>query len=122
MYDEGIGLPIGILVVELVFLAVVIVGLWKLFEKAGKPGWAAIIPVYNSCMLIDIAGKPIWWILLMFIPFVNLIVGVLVMVELAKNFGRGTGTAIGLIFLPMLFLLIIGFGSAEYNKIEASVL
>ena len=122
MYEEGIGYPLGFLVVELVLIAIVIIGLWKLFEKAGKPGWAAVIPIYNTCMLIDIAGKPIWWILLMFIPFVNLVVGILVMVELAKKFGRGTGTAIGLIFLPMLFLLILGFGSAEYNKSEGAIL
>ena len=108
--------------VELVLLAVVMVGLWKLFEKSGKPGWAAIIPIYNTCMLIDIAGKPIWWILLMFIPFVNLVVGILVMIGLAQNFGRGTGTVLGLIFLPMLFLLILGFGSAEYKPVEAPIL
>jgi hypothetical protein len=122
MYEESVGYPIGLLVIELVLLAVVIVGLWKLFQKAGKPGWAAIIPIYNTCILIDIAGKPIWWILLMFIPFVNLVVGILVMVGLAQNFGRGTGTVIGLIFLPMLFLLILGFGSAEYKQAEAPVL
>lgn len=119
MYEESVGYPLGFIVVELVLLALVIVGLWKLFEKAGKPGWAAVIPIYNTCMLIDIAGKPIWWILLMFIPFVNLVVGILVMIGLAQKFGRGTGTVIGLIFLPMLFLLILGFGSAEYESVEA---
>ena len=122
MQEESIGYPLGFFVVELILLAVVIVGLWKLFEKAGKPGWAAIIPIYNTCMLISIAGKPIWWIVLMFIPFVNLVVAILVMIELAKNFGRGTGTAIGLIFLPMLFLLILGFGSAAYKPVEAPTL
>jgi hypothetical protein len=118
MYEENVGLPIGLLVIELALIAVVIVGLWKLFEKAGKPGWAAIIPIYNTCMLIDIAGKPIWWILLMFIPFVNIVVIALVMIGLAQNFGRGVGTMVGLILLPMLFMLILGFGSAEYNRIE----
>jgi hypothetical protein len=105
-------------IIEIALLALVIIGLWKLFAKAGKPGWAAIIPIYNTCMLIDIAGKPIWWILLMFIPIVNLVITILVMIGLAQNFGRGTGTVLGLIFLPMIFLLILGFGSAEYNKVE----
>jgi hypothetical protein len=118
MYEENVGLPIGLLVVELALLAMVIVGLWKLFEKAGKPGWAAIIPIYNTCMLIDIAGKPIWWILLLFIPIANLVVIALVMIGLAQNFGRGVGTMVGLILLPMLFMLILGFGSAEYNRVE----
>ena len=118
MYDESVGYPIIVLLIELAMIALVIVGLWKLFEKAGKPGWAAVIPIYISCILIDIAGKPIWWILLMFIPIVNLVVGILVMVALAEKFGRGLGTTIGLIFLPMLFLLILGFGSAEYKRVE----
>jgi hypothetical protein len=103
-----------ILVIEIALIALVIIGLWKLFAKAGKPGWAAIVPIYNTCVMIDIAGKPIWWILLMFIPVVNIVISVLIMIGLAKNFGRGTGTVIGLIFLPMIFLLILGFGSAQY--------
>ena len=118
MYEENVGLPIGFLVIELVLLAIIIVGLWKLFEKAGKPGWAAIIPIYNTCMLIDIAGKPIWWVLLMFIPLVNIVVFALVMIGLAQNFGRGLGTTVGLILLPILFMLVLGFGGAEYNQIE----
>jgi hypothetical protein len=103
-----------VLLIEIALLALIIIGLWKLFSKAGKPGWASVIPVYNTCMLIDIAGKPIWWFLLLLIPVVNIVIGVLVMIGLAKNFGRGAGTVIGLIFLPMIFLLILGFGSARY--------
>lgn len=114
-----VGAGVGFLfIIEIALLALVIIGLWKLFTKAGKPGWAAIIPIYNTCMLIDIAGKPIWWILLMFIPIVNLVITILVMIGLAKNFGRGTGTVIGLIFLPLIFMLILAFGSAEYNRVE----
>ena len=107
-----------ILIVYIALIVLAIIGMWKLFEKGGKPGWTAIIPIYNTCMLIELAGKPIWWILLMFIPIVSFVVGILVMIGLAKNFGRGAGTAIGLIFLPFIFMMILGFGSAEYKKIE----
>ena len=113
-----VGYPIGVLMIELLLIVVVVVGLWKLFTKAGKPGWSALIPIYNTCMVIDMAGKPIWWIILLFIPFVNIVVSVLVAIGLAKNFGRGTGTVIGLIFLPMIFILILAFSSAEYKAVE----
>jgi len=108
----------GILIFELVLIIVMIIGLWKLFSKAGKPGWASIVPIYNTIVMIDIAGKPLWWILLLFIPVVNIVVSVLIMIGMAKNFGRGTGTVIGLIFLPIIFMLILGFGSAEYKRVE----
>lgn len=109
----------GVLILELALIIILVIALWKLFSKAGHPGWAAIVPIYNTCVLCDIGGKPMWWVLLMFIPFVNIVIGIMVMVGVAKNFGRGVGTAIGLIFLPFIFFLILGFGSAEYNKIEA---
>ncbi len=108
----------GLLFLELVLITLVVVGLWKLFTKAGKPGWAAIIPIYNLIVMIQIAGKSGWWILLYFIPIVNIVVSVLVMMGLAKNFGRGVGTVLGLIFLPMIFLLILGFGDAEYRPVN----
>jgi len=112
-----------IIMIQLTLVIVSIVALWKLFSKAGKPGWASIVPIYNSCVMLDIAGKPMWWmpmwwILLMFIPVVNLVISVLMLIGLAKNFGRGTGTVIGLIFLPFIFLLILAFGSAEYEPIS----
>ncbi len=110
--------PVGLIVLELILIVGSIVALWKLFTKAGKPGWASIIPIYNTIVMIDIAGKPLWWILLMFIPIVNIVISILVMVGLAKNFGRGAGTVVGLIFLPIIFVLILAFGSAEYNRVE----
>lgn len=122
MYGENGEYPAGIFILQLALIVLAIVGMWKLFEKAGKPGWTALIPIYNSCMLIDIAGKPIWWILLMVIPVVNIVIAILVMVGLAQNFGRGVGTALGLIFFPFLFLMILGFGSAEFNPAEVSAL
>jgi ABC-type sulfate transport system permease subunit len=105
------------MVVGLIYLAIfaaVIVGFWKVFEKAGKPGWAAIIPIYNIIVLLEIIGKPIWWIILFFIPCVNFIVSILVALEVAKCFGKGAGFAIGLILLPFVFYPILGFGDARY--------
>jgi len=92
----------------------VIVAMWNVFLKAGKPGWAAIIPIYNSIVLIQIAGKPIWWILLYLIPFVNIVFSVIVIYNLAKNFGKGGGFAAGLIFLPFIFYPILAFGKSTY--------
>jgi len=107
-----------ILIIELVLVIIAIIGLWKLFSKAGKPGWASIVPIYNTIVMIDIAGKPLWWIILLFIPVVNIVVSILIIIGMAKNFGRGAGTALGLFFLPVIFILILGFGKAEYNRIE----
>jgi hypothetical protein len=115
---EGGAIAGGILILELALIVIIVIALWKLFTKAGHPGWASIVPIYNTCVLCDIGGKPMWWVLLMFIPIVNIVISVLVMVGVAKNFGRGIGTALGLVFLPFIFLLILGFGSAEYNRIE----
>jgi hypothetical protein len=97
----------------------VIAGGWKVFSKAGQPGWAIIVPIYNVIVMLKVAGKPLWWILLMFIPFVNMIVGILVMAALAKNFGKGAGFTVGLVLLPMIFIPILGFGSAQYQAAAA---
>ncbi len=98
-----------------VALAVLVfVALWKVFAKAGKPGWAALIPVYNVIVILEIVGKPIWWIFLYFVPFANIVMGIIVANELAKSFGKGVGFTLGLIFLPMVFYPILGFGKAVY--------
>ena len=103
------------IVISLMFVA----GLWKIFSKAGKPGWAAIIPIYNLIVLFEITGKSIWWIVLFLIPVVNfiapLIVMILVYITLAERFGRGGGTIVGLILLPFIFVPMLGFGSATYQ-------
>jgi hypothetical protein len=105
-----------ILLIELGLLVVMLAGLWKIFAKAGKPGWAALIPIYNMVVLLEIVGKPIWWILLLLIPCVGFIIGILVAVELAKCFGKGGGFAVGMIFLPFIFYPILGFGDAQYRR------
>lgn len=98
----------------LAVLVVMIASAWKVFEKAGQPGWAAIVPVYNAIVMLQIVGKPLWWIILLFIPLVNIIVGIMVYIDLAKSFGKTTGFAFGLLFLGFIFFPILGFGSARY--------
>jgi hypothetical protein len=101
----------------LVYLAIFILyfaAMWKVYAKAGEPGWAAIIPIYNMIVLLKIVGRPWWWILLMLIPIVGIVIAILVIVELAAVFGKGAGFAIGIIFLGIIFIPILGFGSATY--------
>jgi hypothetical protein len=104
----------------LVWLAIVvlaIIGLWKVFAKAGKPGWGCLIPIYNIILLLDIAGRPIWWIILFFIPLVNIIVCIIVPIDVARNFGKGTGFGLGLAFLGFIFYPILGFSDAQYSPV-----
>lgn len=96
-------------------MLLIIVSLWKVFEKAGKPGWASLIPIYNVIVLVQIAGKPVWWVLLMFIPLVGIIASILILVDLAKKFGKGAAFALGLAFLPFIFYPILAFGDAKYE-------
>jgi uncharacterized protein DUF5684 len=110
-------------IVTIVYLAVLVLvfaSLWKVFTKAGQPGWAAIIPIYNFIVLLRIAGRPWWWIFLMLIPIVSLVIAIMVYHDLSKSFGHGVGFTIGLILLPFVFLPILGFGSSRYQGPAAS--
>jgi hypothetical protein len=104
------------LVIILVLTVFVIAGVWKTFEKAGKPGWGAIVPIYNLILLLQIAGKPTWWLLLFLIPFLNIIFIVLTYIDVAKRFGKGAGFGLGLAFLGPIFFPILGFGDATYQR------
>ncbi len=104
------------ILIYLVFLILMIVAGWKVYVKAGKPGWAYIIPFYNIIVLLEIVGKPWWWLLLMiFLPFINIIFAIWATNLLAKSFGQGVGFTLGLIFLPFIFYPILGFGGAKYQ-------
>src|ERR1700757_3098606 len=102
------------------FVILMIAALWKVFTKAGQPGWAAIVPILNTYFLCKIAGRPGWWVILMFIPFLNLIIWIILCIDVAKSFGKGAGFGIGLLLLPFVFFLILGFGSAQYQGPSAS--
>ena len=102
-------------IVALLIALVLIVAMWKVFTKAGQPGWASIIPIYNLYIWCKIVGRPGWWILLMLIPFVNFIICIILCIDLAKSFGKGAGFGIGLALLGVIFFPILGFGSAQYQ-------
>jgi Family of unknown function (DUF5684) len=100
---------------SLAFAILMIAACWKIFTKAGQPGWAAIIPIYNWYIFCKIVGRPGWWVILLLIPFVNFIIGIILCIDLAKSFGKGVGFGIGLILLGVIFFPILGFGSAQYQ-------
>ena len=104
----------GLLIFSLVVSIVCIVGLWKVFVKAGKPGWASIVPLYNSYCMFDISWGNGWLFLLSFVPIVNIVVSVILSIKMAKAFGKGIGFGIGILLLSPIFICILGFGSAEY--------
>lgn len=102
-------------IVALAFCVFVLVCLWIVFRKAGKPGWAAIVPVYNLYILFEITwGSGIRFLLLL-IPIYNIILGIQTQVRLAKAFGKSGGFAAGLIFLPYIFIPLLAFGGAAYQ-------
>ena len=110
--------------VQAIIIAFVLLGLalsvmlliahWIVFTKAGKPGWASLIPIYNVIVLLEICGRPLWWFLLLLIPCVNVVVSLVVLLDLAKSYGKDVGFAIGLWLLPVIFVPILAFGSARY--------
>lgn len=102
-------------IISLAICVLIIAAMWKVFAKAGQPGWACLIPIYNIYVLCKIAGRPGWWLLLMLIPFVNFIILIILCVDIAKSFGKGVGFALGLVFLGFIFWPILGFGSAQYQ-------
>lgn len=109
------GLGIGVIIVYLAIIIFYIYCMWKIFEKAGKPGWAAIIPIYSTIVMLEIVGKPWWWLLLMMIPYVGLIWAIWMINLLSKSFGKGVGFTLGILFLGFIFIPMLAFGSAKYQ-------
>lgn len=110
-----------ILAIGMVLLILQVIANWKIFTKAGESGWKSIIPIYNSVVLFKISGISPWFVLVYiagFIPFVGplAILGVTIYQanSLAKSFGKDAGFTVGLVLLPTIFYMILGFGKAEY--------
>jgi len=93
---------------------VLLIALWKIFTKAGKSGWAVLIPIYNTYVLLEIVGRPWWWLLMLLIPGINAIFIIILLFDLSKAFGKGAGFGLGLLFLSPIFILILAFGKPEY--------
>ena len=104
----------GIIILAIVVL--VIVSMWKVFEKAGQPGWAAIVPIYHQIILTKIIGKPGWWAILLLIPYLNIIFLIWSYNLLSKSFGKDTGFTVGLVLLGIVFFPILAFDkSIQYQ-------
>ena len=95
--------------------AIVLASMWKVFAKAGEPGWAAVVPIVNLFYLCKIAGRPSWWLLLMLVPLVNFFVLGILSFDIAKAFGKSPTFGLGLWFLGFVFYPVLAFGSSQYN-------
>ena len=111
--------PAFFIIFAVIYLAVIvfeIAAYWKVFAKAGRPGWGAIIPIYNVYLMVKVAGRPGWWTILYFIPVVNFVIHLIVSLDIARNFGRGSGFGVvGLWLFSFIGFPILGFGSAQYQ-------
>jgi len=96
-------------------IVTVVAGMWRVFTKAGQPGWGVLVPIYNLFLMCKIAQRPAWWVILFFVPVVNLIVAVVMSIDIAKHFGKGTGFGVGLAFLGFIFYPVLGFSGAQYG-------
>lgn len=103
-------------VVYLAILVVYCVAAWRAFAKAGLPGWGVFIPIFNLYLVCKISGRPGWWVLLFCIPLVNVVIGLIVAMDIAKAFAKGPGFGLGLLLLGFIFVPILGFGSAQYTQ------
>ena len=99
-----------------VFLLVILVSMARVFRKAGRSGWAAFVPIYNVIVLLQIAGRPAWWVLFTPVPVVNVVLGARLGIALADRFNRGRLFGLGLFFLGPLFLPLLAFSNLRYRK------
>jgi hypothetical protein len=115
--NSGIWAALGAMwLLWLVVAVVAIVALWKIFNKAGEAGWKSIIPLYNQYIILKIVGRPGWWLLLYFVPIVNIIISLIIAIDLAKSFGKSDLFGVVALWLfSLVGYLILGFGSAQYN-------
>ena len=121
----GLGIFAGfflfILVLAVIaWIVLVAVAQWKIFKKAGKDGWKALIPLYNQYTMLQILNMEPLLFILFLIPGCSFVLKIVMDLKLAKSFGKGVGFAIGLIFLEPIFDMILGFGSAKYSKLPSS--
>ena len=103
-----------VLGIMLVVVGFTIAAIWKMFVKAGNPGWASLVPIYNILLMLKMIGRPAWYIILLFIPGVNVVFGVIMAFGMARSFGKGIPFALGMLLLSPIFVMILGFGDAQY--------
>jgi hypothetical protein len=111
--NAGVAVVVGVVVLAIAVLE--IWGMWRIFTKGGRPGWAALVPIFNVYTLCKVVGRPGWWTVLFFIPIVWWIVPLVVYWDLCKSFAKGWGFWAGLVFLPFVFIPVLGLGDARYE-------
>ena len=105
----------GFIAGVLLLIVLMIVSLWKVYEKAGQAGWKSLIPIYNYVVFLTMIDKPVWWVILLFVPLVSVVILIIMHIELAKRFGKGLLYGLGLCFLPFIFFPLLAFGDATYD-------
>lgn len=105
------------MLISLAISVFMIIAQWKVFSKAGKPGWAVLIPFYNNWVMVEIAGLPGWYFALLFLPVANIVSTFMIYIEIAKKFGKSTGFGVATVFFPFICLPILAFGKARYQAI-----
>ena len=101
----------------LAFSILLATGTWYMFEKAGEPGWASLVPIYNLVVMCRIGGKPGWWVVMIcLVPVANIVFAIMLLNGISKNFGKGPDFTVGLVFLQQIFFAILGYGDASYNN------
>ncbi len=104
----------GLVVFYVVLMVLMVASYWKIFAKAGKPGWASIVPIYNLVVYLQMVNRPVWWIVLFFVPIVNIVIAIVLVHDLSKSFGKGMGWTLGLLFLGIVFVPVLAFGSDQF--------
>ena len=116
---------IAALLFVLIYIGIIVLmitSVWKVFTKANQPGWAAIVPIYNIIIMLEVAKKPTWWVAMYFIPIANFIFMIMTLNGISKNFGKDEGFTVGMVFLGIVFWPILAFGNAQYvdNKVMST--
>jgi hypothetical protein len=105
----------GYEIVAVAAFILIIAGWWRIFTKAGHPGWGVLIPVYNIYLTCKTARKPGWWVILLLIPIVNIVMAFIVFIAIAKAFGKVGAFGVGMVLFPIIFVPVLGFGGATYQ-------
>jgi Family of unknown function (DUF5684) len=117
--SSGVGVAAILLYVVVVY-AILVIPYWMIFTKAGREGWPALIPIYSTYILLKVIGRPGWWLILLIVPVVNVVIYIIMMNDLSKSFGHGVGFTLGLLFLSIIFVYILAFGSSTYRGAGAT--
>ena len=114
MYDSASPNPF-LIILWIVMTIVLIVANWKIFTKAGKPGWAILIPIYNIIVMMQIIKKPLWWVIILFVPIVDIVFVILIVYNLVIKFGQPGWHVILALFLGIIYYPYLAFSKAEYQ-------